>query len=47
MVGVSKIVGVHYDTFPPIKLDHAAAERCAESAGKELLLPEIGETIEV
>jgi len=47
MVGVSKIVGVHYDTFPPIKLDHAAALRCAASSGKELLLPKIGETIEI
>ena len=47
LVGVSKMVGVHYDTFPPIKLDHAAARRCAESARKELLLPKIGETIEL
>jgi L-ascorbate metabolism protein UlaG (beta-lactamase superfamily) len=46
-VGVTKIVGVHYDTFPPIKLDHAAALKTARAAGKELLLPEIGETIEV
>jgi len=47
MVGVRKIVGVHYDTFPPIKLDHAAALKCAQAGGKELLLPEIGETIEI
>lgn len=47
MVGVNKIVGVHYDTFPPIKLDRAAARQTAEAHGKELLLPAIGETIEV
>jgi L-ascorbate metabolism protein UlaG (beta-lactamase superfamily) len=47
LVGVNKMVGVHYDTFPPIKLDQAAARRCAESARKELLLPKIGETIEL
>jgi len=47
MIGVSKIVGVHYDTFPPIKLDRGAAFMTAEAHGKELLLPEIGETIEV
>jgi L-ascorbate metabolism protein UlaG (beta-lactamase superfamily) len=47
LVGVSKIVGVHYDTFPPIKLDHAAAVTAARAAGKELLLPKIGETITV
>jgi L-ascorbate metabolism protein UlaG (beta-lactamase superfamily) len=46
-VGVSKFVGVHYDTFPPIKLDHAAALAAARTAGKELLLPAIGETIVV
>ena len=47
LVGVRKIVGVHYDTFAPIKLDHAAALKCAEAGGKELLLPKIGETIEI
>jgi L-ascorbate metabolism protein UlaG (beta-lactamase superfamily) len=45
-VGVSKFVGVHYDTFPPIKIDHKAAREKARAAGKELLLPGIGETIE-
>ena len=47
MVGVSRIVGVHYDTFPPIKLDHAAALKAAKEGGKELFLPKIGETIEI
>jgi L-ascorbate metabolism protein UlaG (beta-lactamase superfamily) len=46
-VGVTRIVGVHYDTFPPIQLDRATALKTAQAAGKELLLPEIGETIEV
>ena len=46
-VGVSRFVGVHYDTFPPIKLDHKAALAAARAAGKELLLPAIGETISV
>jgi L-ascorbate metabolism protein UlaG (beta-lactamase superfamily) len=46
-VGVSKIVGVHYDTFPPIQLDHAAAMKTAKAGGKELFLPKIGETIEL
>ncbi|CAN5574597.1 metal-dependent hydrolase [soil metagenome] len=46
-VGATKIVGVHYDTFPPIKIDHAAAEKAAQAAGKELLLPRIGETIDL
>ena len=46
-VGVNKIVGVHYDTFPPIKIDHTAAMAAAKKAGRELLLPKIGETIEI
>jgi L-ascorbate metabolism protein UlaG (beta-lactamase superfamily) len=44
-VGTNRVVGVHYDTFPPIKLDHDAAMSAARRAGKELLLPKIGETI--
>lgn len=35
---------LHYDTFPPIKLDHAAARQTAKACGKELLLLKIGET---
>jgi L-ascorbate metabolism protein UlaG (beta-lactamase superfamily) len=46
-LGVTRIVGVHYDTFPPIKLDHDAAIKTAQTAGKELLLPKIGETIDL
>ena len=46
-VGAMKIVGVHYDTFPPIKLDREAATEAARTAGKQLLLPTIGETIEL
>ena len=46
-VGVTKIVGVHYDTFPPIKLDRAAAAKASQAAGMELLLPKIGETIDL
>ncbi len=47
LLGVSRIVGVHYDTFPPIKLDREAARRTAQSAGKELFLPAIGASIDV
>ncbi|HEX8490342.1 MAG TPA: metal-dependent hydrolase [Chthoniobacterales bacterium] len=45
--GVKKFVGVHYDTFPPIKLDREAALKAAQVAGKELLLPEIGESLDI
>jgi L-ascorbate metabolism protein UlaG (beta-lactamase superfamily) len=46
-VGVKKFVGVHYDTFPPIKLDHEMATKVAKARGTELLLPAIGETIDI
>jgi L-ascorbate metabolism protein UlaG (beta-lactamase superfamily) len=46
-VGVKKIVGVHYDTFPPIKIDRDAAIKAAQGRGRELLLPGIGETIDI
>lgn len=46
-VRVSKVVGVHYDTFPPIRIDKAAAKETFKHAGRELLLPAIGETIEL
>ena len=46
-VGVSRLVGVHYDTFPPIKLNREAAISAARASGKELLLPAIGESIDL
>lgn len=45
--GANKFVGVHYDTFPPIKIDREAALKTARSAGKELLLPAIGESLDI
>lgn len=41
------VVGVHYNTFPPITIDTNAAVHAFDKAGKKLLLPRIGETIEV
>lgn len=43
-VRCDEILGVHYDTFPPIKMDHAAAVEKFKSAGKTLHLLRIGET---
>lgn len=42
-----KIMGVHYDTFPYIKIDHDQALKMFSDAGKTLLLPKIGESIDV
>ena len=44
-VGCSKVLGVHYDTFPPIKIDRNEAIRKFKAAGKELLLPAIGQSV--
>ncbi len=41
------IIGMHYDTFNPIKIDHQEAIKKFEQAGKELHLMKIGETIEL
>jgi len=43
-VRCSEILGVHYDTFPPIRIDHAAAQGKFKAAGKNLHLLRIGET---
>jgi L-ascorbate metabolism protein UlaG (beta-lactamase superfamily) len=40
------IVGVHYDTFPPIKIDHAAAIEKFNACGKRLHLLSPGEVHE-
>jgi L-ascorbate metabolism protein UlaG (beta-lactamase superfamily) len=41
----NKIIGVHFDTFGYIKIDHEKAKNIFKDAGKELILPKIGETI--
>lgn len=41
------VVGVHYNTFPVIKIDMEKAVKDFEASGRKLLLPKIGETIEV
>jgi L-ascorbate metabolism protein UlaG (beta-lactamase superfamily) len=43
-IGCDEIVGVHYDTFPPIKIDHAQAVRKFQESGKTLHLLKIGES---
>lgn len=46
-MGVSKVVGLHYNTFPPIVIDTESAISAFSNAGIELLLPSIGSTIEI
>jgi L-ascorbate metabolism protein UlaG (beta-lactamase superfamily) len=45
MIGCKTIVGVHFDTFGFIKIDHTAAKKAFEKTGCKLYLPAIGESI--
>jgi L-ascorbate metabolism protein UlaG (beta-lactamase superfamily) len=40
------IIGMHYDTFGYIKIDHNEAKQKFNAAGKKLLLMEIGKQID-
>jgi L-ascorbate metabolism protein UlaG (beta-lactamase superfamily) len=46
-VKCDKVIGVHFDTFGYIVIDHAQAKEKFAKAGKELILPVIGERIEL
>lgn len=43
-INCDKIIGMHYDTFEQIKIDHNEAKTKFEVSGKELTLMTIGET---
>ncbi|WP_316830465.1 metal-dependent hydrolase [Pedobacter aquatilis] len=44
-IGCEQIIGVHYNTFPPISIDVDDAIAKFKRENKNLLLPQIGETI--
>jgi len=46
-VACDKILGVHYDTFGYIKIDHELAKKKFYDAEKDLMLLQIGESIEL
>lgn len=46
LVRCNEIVGIHFDTFPPIQIDHAAAVEKFRVGGKRLHLLGIGESCE-
>jgi L-ascorbate metabolism protein UlaG (beta-lactamase superfamily) len=45
MIQCKKIIGVHYNTFPPIVIDTELAKSLFTLAEKDLLLPKIGESL--
>lgn len=46
MIQCDIVIGVHYNTFPPIAIDIEETKSLFAMAEKELLLPEIGESLE-
>ncbi len=46
-IGCDRIIGMHYDTFPALEVDHEEARKKFSDAGKELILMDVGETREV
>ncbi|MEJ5962409.1 metal-dependent hydrolase [Pedobacter immunditicola] len=46
-INCSQVIGVHYDTFPVIKIDKEEAIAKFKRDQKQLFLPAIGETIEL
>jgi L-ascorbate metabolism protein UlaG (beta-lactamase superfamily) len=46
-VDCHNIIGIHYNTFPPISLDKTEAKKKFDDAGLNLHLPEIGETVQL
>ncbi|WP_343667568.1 metal-dependent hydrolase [Chitinophaga sp.] len=46
-IDCKRIVGIHYDTFGYIKIDHEKTKQQFAQAGLELLLPAIGTTIDL
>lgn len=46
-VECNKVLGYHFDTFPPIAIDHEKAKSHFQSKGKELILLKIGEDLEI
>ncbi len=46
-VGTQTIIGMHYDTFEEIEIDHQQAHQLAEKHSKKLFLMDIGQSIEL
>jgi len=44
-VDCQNVMGYHFDTFELIKIDHEKAKKTFKKAGKDFILPEIGEKI--
>lgn len=47
LLGCKRCIGVHFDTFPWIEIDHQQARKAFADAGVELIIPEIGQSIDL
>jgi L-ascorbate metabolism protein UlaG (beta-lactamase superfamily) len=47
MLKAKKCMGVHFDTFPPIKIDHETVQAYMNLKGQDFFLPNIGEEFEL
>ena len=47
MVNVITVIGVHYDTFPYIRINHQQAKQAFANEGITLHLPAVGESIDL
>lgn len=47
LLKVNKVVGCHFDTFPPIAINHNEAKTLFGEVNIELTLPEVGEVFEL
>jgi len=45
--GVKKVVGMHFDTFPYIQINHEETKLLAQFNEIDLILPEVGETFSI
>ncbi|MFT4679444.1 MAG: L-ascorbate metabolism protein UlaG (beta-lactamase superfamily) [Flavobacteriales bacterium] len=46
-IDCKRIIGMHFDTFPPIEINHREAIDAFVESGKELILMEIGGTLDI
>lgn len=46
-LGTDTVIGMHFDTFPPIAIDHQKAMDLFTAANKKLTLPAIGQSFEI
>ena len=47
LLNTKQVIGCHFDTFPPITIDHEDAKKHFDEKGIELILPKLGERFEI